>query len=120
MDKNYELWYEEFDSLTTDEKVELLNKYHSKHYEDDRIYPFDEFGLEDLLGGRPDPLSVIQKACCGNIKSMGDEYIRFTRSGNLESLSKGEVEEEADKCSKGIYEEVDWSELITMPDDEEE
>jgi hypothetical protein len=120
MDKLYELWYEEFDALSTSEKLELLNKYYANHNEGlDVIYKFDDNGLEDLLGGTRDYFDIIRMTYYGTV-NMNHDYIRFMRNGGaFETLSRGDVEREADENAKGIYEEVNWHELIDLPIDED-
>jgi hypothetical protein len=115
MEENYEAWYEEFDSLATDEKRELLNAYYDKHETLDKLYKFDDCGLEDLLGTLCNPVDIICMTYHGDI-DITDDYIRFSRNGySLETLSRSEVEREADEYAKGIFNEVNWHDKIELP-----
>lgn len=119
MDKLFELWYEEFDLLLTSEKLELLNEYYANHNEGlDVIYKFDDDGLEQLLGGGRDYFDIIRMTYYGTV-DMNHDYIRFSRSCSFETLSRGDVEREADENAKGIYDEVNWHKLIDLPIDED-
>jgi hypothetical protein len=113
MDEKYEMWLELFDELSTDEKRQLLNKYYKEHSstEDDVIYPFNSDGLEMLGCSTMDALDIIIKTYKGDV-TLTDEYIRFNRSAQFESLSRLEVESEAQTYANNIFSEVDWTDFI--------
>jgi hypothetical protein len=114
MNENYKAWREEFDILSRDQQIELLNRYYDLHssLRDDKIYPFNDFGIEMTIGSMISPLEAILMACRNQINA-DDDYIRLSRDGNLESLSDFAVDDEIAQYAKCIYEEAKWDDIIS-------
>ena len=115
-----EKFTEEFNNLSSNNKIAIYNEYCSEHGDTDKmLYDFDEEFFETAFGN--DPIEAAKATFFGNITSWYDEYIRFNAYGNLESLSEYDAVEEAEDHVDDIYEYEDvWEDYIESEEDEDE
>jgi hypothetical protein len=114
MNENYKAWREEFDELERDQQIELLNRFYDTEssLRDDKIYPFNDYGIEMTIGNDISPFDAIVKAFYGGVQ-MVDDYIRLSRNNNLESLSISEVDSEIRAYARCIFEDAKWDDIIS-------
>lgn len=115
-----EKFTEEFNNLSSNNKIAIYNEYCSEHGDTDKmLYDFDEEFFEMAFGN--DPIEAARATFFGNIQNWSDEYIRFNGYGNLESLSKYDAIEVAEDHIDDIYEYEDvWEYYIESEEDEDE
>ena len=118
----YETFVEKFNELSTSEKVAIFNDYCLEHGDpDNMLNPFDEEFFEMAF---MTPMEAARATFFGKIKNWSDDYIRFNRYGNLESVSTYEVDDEIEGYLEEIFEHEDtWKDYIEdeeEEDDEEE
>lgn len=115
-----EKFTEEFNNLSSNNKIAIYNEYCSEHGDTDKmLYDFDEEFFEMAFGN--DPIEAARATFFGNIQNWSDEYIRFNGYGNLESLSEYDAVEVAEDHVDDIYEYEDvWEYYIESEEDEEE
>lgn len=76
--------------MNTAEKVNLLNEYHEgTGYNDDIIYPFDEYTFRELFS---DPWDAMRSTVFGDV-NFSHDYFTFNGYGNLETLSDWEIDD---------------------------
>ncbi len=104
-----------FAELSREDKINLFNEYASGYAEDDEIFTFDEVFFNAAFPNAP--MEAARAVHFGQV-NWDDNYIRFNRRGNLESLSDWMAEAEAEECVDAIFDHKElWSAYI---DDEEE
>ena len=115
-----EKFTEEFNNLSSNEKIAIYNEYCSEHgNSDNMLHDFDEEFFEMAFGN--DPIEAAKATFFGDIQNWSDEYIRFNAYGNLESLSEYDAVEEAEDHLDDIYEYEDvWEDYIETEEDEDE
>lgn len=115
-----EKFTEEFNNLSSNNKIAIYNEYCSEHGDSDKmLYDFDEEFFEMAFGN--DPIEAARATFFGNIQNWSDEYIRFNGYGNLESLSEYDAVEVAEDHVNEIYEYEDvWNYNIEDEEDEDE
>ena len=115
-----EKFTEEFNNLSSNNKIAIYNEYCSEHGDTDKmLYDFDEEFFETAFGN--DPIEAARATFFGNIQNWSDEYIRFNGYGNLESLSEYDAVEVAEDNVDDIYEYEDvWEYYIESEEDEDE
>ena len=115
-----EKFTEEFNNLSSNNKIAIYNVYCSEHGDTDKmLYDFDEEFFETAFGN--DPIEAARATFFGNIQNWSDEYIRFNGYGNLESLSEYDAVEVAEDNVDDIYEYEDvWEYYIESEEDEDE
>lgn len=115
-----EKFTEEFNNLSSNNKIAIYNEYCSEHGNtDNMLYDFDEEFFEMAFGN--DPIEAARATFFGDIQNWSDEYIRFNGYGNLESLSEYDAVEVAEDDVDDIYEYEDvWEDYIESEEDEEE
>lgn len=115
-----EKFTEEFNNLSSNEKIAIYNEYCSEHgNSDNMLHDFDEEFFEMAFGN--DPIEAAKATFFGDIQNWSDEYIRFNGYGNLESLSEYDAVEEAEDHVDDIYEYEDvWEDYIETEEDEDE
>lgn len=115
-----EKFTEEFNNLSSNNKIAIYNEYCSEHGDTDKmLYDFDEEFFEMAFGN--DPIEAARATFFGNIQNWSDEYIRFNGYGNLESLSEYDAVEVAEDHVDDIYEYEDvWEYYIESEEDEDE
>ena len=113
-----EKFTEEFNNLSSNNKIAIYNEYCSEHGDTDKmLYDFDEEFFEMAFGN--DPIEAARATFFGNIQNWSDEYIRFNGYGNLESLSEYDAVEVAEDHVEEIYEYEDvWNYYIEEDEDE--
>ena len=71
-------------------KVQALIEYNEKlRYYDDIIYSFDEDTINELF---PNAFDALMASHFGDV-DFADDYFRFNRYGNIETLSDWKIEE---------------------------
>ena len=115
-----EKFTEEFNNLSSNEKIAIYNEYCSEHgNSDNMLHDFDEEFFEMAFGN--DPIEAARATFFGDIQNWSDEYIRFNGYGNLESLNEYDAVEEAEDHVDDIYEYEDvWEDYIEDEEDEDE
>ena len=115
-----EKFTEEFNNLSSNNKIAIYNEYCSEHGDTDKmLYDFDEEFFETAFGN--DPIEAARATFFGDIQNWSDEYIRFNGYGNLESLSEYDAVEVAEDHVDDIYEYEDvWEYYIESEEDEDE
>lgn len=115
-----EKFTEEFNNLSSNNKIAIYNEYCLEHGDSDKmLYDFDEEFFEMAFGN--DPIEAARATFFGNIQNWSDEYIRFNAYGNLESLSEYDAVEVAEDHVNEIYEYEDvWNYNIEDEEDEDE
>jgi len=115
----FERFSELFNELDFRDKLSIYNDYCLEYRSgDDMIYDFDEEFFETSFSS---PVDAARAVYFGSINSWSDEYIRFNRYGNLESLSEYDVESMFEDEIKYIFEHCDvWENYIEFEDDDEE
>lgn len=118
-----EKFTEEFNNLSSNNKIAIYNEYCSEHGDSDKmLYDFDDEFFEMAFEGK-EPMEICRATFFGHITSWNDEYIRFNAYGNLESLSEYDAVEEIYEYDavEDIYEYEDvWEYYIESEEDEDE
>lgn len=107
----FDYFCEQFDALSREEQIVLVNMYFSEYDFDNYIHDFTEDFFTTYFSS---PLESAQKVFFGNIQNWCDPYIHFNGYGNLESLTEFEASEVALSYKSEIYENVDFSDYIDL------
>lgn len=118
-----EWWIEQFENLSTEEKVALFNEYASEHRSDDMIYDFDDNFFEMFYEGKA--VEAVRAWHFGGKRkddghlvdnSWSDEYIKFNGYANLETMSIFEANDHCNLFANEIYENDDYDNYIDIED----
>lgn len=114
----YEVFADLFNDLDSETKVSIFNAYASEYRPDDQLFDFDEDFLNTYF---IDPASCARALFFGDVKNWCDEYIRFNGYGNLESLSKYEVDDYINNYVDDIFNHPEiWCDYIDDDEIDEE
>lgn len=122
-----EWWIEQFENLSTEDKVALFNEYASENRSDDMIYDFDDDFFETFyegkaidavrawhFGGKPKDDGHLADNC------WSDEYITFNGYANLETMSSFEADDHCNLYAEEIYEFDNYDSYIDITDFDDE
>lgn len=113
-----EWWIEQFDNLSTDDKVYLFNEYASENCPDDTIYNFDDDFFENFFQGNT--IEAVRAWHFGKQNFWNDEYIKFNGYGNLETMSEHDADDHCKLYADEIYEFDNYDNYIDTTDFDDE
>lgn len=113
----YEDFKNEWQDLSTEDKVNLHNDYCREHDADNEIFEFTDDFLNEMFS---EPAECARALFFGNVKNWCDKYIRFNGYANLVSMDDYEADDFCEMFVSEIYDHPElWQEYIDDDEDED-